>query len=76
MQRIVNWFATKIKRLVSIWYEFLQKGLSEQALEAYWTLDEDVINAQNFKIFRNKLLRIPHSVNICENSTIETIENI
>ena len=45
MQKTVNWFATKIKRLGSIWYEFLLKDLFEQALEGYWTLDEDVINA-------------------------------
>ena len=45
MQKTVYWFATKIDWLVYIWYEFLLKGLFEQALESYWTLDEDVINA-------------------------------
>ena len=62
MQKTVNWFATNIKRLVSIWYKFLLKDLFEQVLEGIEHYTKMLLTLKIWKeLFRNKLLYISHS---------------
>ena len=61
-----HWFATNIKRLISIWYEFLLKGLFEQVLEVIEHQTKILLTVKIWKeLFRNKLLYISHSAITC-----------
>ena len=59
MEKKVNWFAAQIKELVSIWSDFLLKGLLEQTLEGTVHQTKMLLMLKIWEeLFRNKLLHI------------------